>query len=162
MHTLARKSELYKAVERIRRGFSRVYQWHLLRCLRHKIDWKFREQSLPVPLPTLANLHSIHDFDDRVTAPLHGFSDAEEYYHKCSSRQYLNAIRVPTLVLQSKDDPFMTQDLLPTQNELSPQVTLEITDKGGHVGFVTGHAPWRAKYWLEERAPVFLREFLEA
>lgn len=152
--------ELNKSVDRINQGFSKVYQWHLLRSLYHKMQWKFREQAAPVTIPPLSTLHTIRDFDQCITAPLHGFASAKEYYAQSSCRQYLHSIHVPTLLVQAKDDPFMTHDLLPRPDELSPAVSLELTEKGGHVGFISGAAPWRADYWLEKRVPEFLRKYL--
>lgn len=152
--------ELHKSVNRINKGFSKLYQWHLLRSLYSKMQWKFREQTAPVTIPPLSELHTIRDFDEAVTAPLHGFTNAEEYYTKSSCRQYLRNIHVPTLVLQAKDDPFMTEDLLPRLEELSSKITLELTEKGGHVGFVGGPLPWQAEYWLEQRVPMFLKKYL--
>ena len=63
------------------------------------------------------------------------------------------------MLLQSKDDPFMSADVIPLAQELSDHVKLEVTEEGGHVGFVSGNFPWNAEYWLEKRAPEFLREF---
>ena len=65
------------------------------------------------------------------------------------------SIRVATLVIQAEDDPFMTPDVLPDPGELSDCVTLQVTPRGGHVGFVEG-APWQPGYWLERRIPEFL------
>ncbi len=108
----------------------------------------------------LRTLKNFRDYDENFTAPLHGFRDAKEYYAVTSSRQYLRHIQVPTLILHAKDDPFMTSDVIPTMEELSPSVHLEVTENGGHVGFVSGVVPWRPIYWLEERAPQFFREHL--
>jgi predicted alpha/beta-fold hydrolase len=117
-------------------------------------------QTAPISLPQLNKLKSLREFDDKITAPLHGFGSADDYYIQSSSRQYLSKIKVPTLLLQAKDDPLMTQDLLPQQHELSSEVILELTEKGGHVGFVTGNVPWRAQYWLEQRIPEYLAAYL--
>ena len=101
------------------------------------------------------------DFDETITAPLHGFTGADEYYTISSSRRYLNQISVPTLLLQAKDDPFMTSDIIPLPEELSEQVKLEVSPYGGHVGFVAGKFPWRTEYWLEQRVPAFLKNYLK-
>lgn len=154
--------ELDKSVDRINQGFSKLYQWYLLKSLHDKVQWKFHGEVAPVTIPPLSTLHTIRDFDEAITAPLHGFTNAEEYYAKSSCRQYLRDIHVPTLLVQAKDDPFMTIDLLPTARELSSAITLELTDKGGHVGFVSGALPWRAEYWLEKRVPMFLKPYLSA
>lgn len=152
--------ELHKAVKRMSQGFSRVYQWHLLTCLRQKIKNKFAMQPSPIALPNLNSLHSIEEFDDKVTAPMHGFQGVRDYYAYASSRQYLRDIHIPTLLIHAKDDPFMTEDLIPMEHELSPSVKLELTEKGGHVGFVSGATPWNVHYWLEERIPFYLRHYL--
>lgn len=155
--------ELHKAARRIQQGFSRFYQWYFIRILRMRLSKKFRDMSTPLEQSIFYNIFKIStmiDFDDKVTAPLHGFSGVDEYYNTASSRQYLSRIHVPTLVLHAKDDPFMSEDIIPDEKELSPEVRLEVTDSGGHVGFVGGVYPWSPKYWLEERAPQFFKEFL--
>lgn len=152
--------ELHKSSKRLQQGFSRLYQWYLLKCLGKRLAIKFRQYPIDLELPQWSKLTSLWDFDEKVTAPLHCFRSAEEYYTRSSSRPYLNKIQIPTLILQAADDPFMTMDLIPQPSELSQHVQLEITPKGGHVGFVSGKFPWRAEYWLEQRIPTFLRGYL--
>lgn len=151
--------ELEKAAYRLERGFSRVYARHLLKSLRSKIARKMKAK-VHSNLPPLSKLKSIREFDDKVTAPLHGFLGVADYYSRSSSRQYLRAIQIPTLILHAKDDPFMTPDVIPEQHELSADIILEVSEQGGHVGFIGGHYPWRAEYWLESRIPLFLKEYL--
>lgn len=153
--------ELHKAADRIQQGFSRIYQWYLLRCVRERLLQKFQQVAVPIDTSGLSTVQNIRDFDNQYTVPLHGFSSVDEYYTTSSSRQYLRSIRIPTLLVHSKDDPFMTEDVIPSSEELSAYVKLEITESGGHVGFVAGNVPWRPHYWLEERAPEFFREYLE-
>ena len=74
-------------------------------------------------------------FDGAYTAPIHGFNSAQDYYTKCSSKQYLNNIKTPTLIIHSKDDPFMTNAILPKDDEITEYITLEISENVGHVGF---------------------------
>tara|TARA_R110000868_G_scaffold78286_6_gene223638 strand:- start:719 stop:1687 length:969 start_codon:yes stop_codon:yes gene_type:complete len=152
--------ELKKVANRIEWGFSRFYQWYFLRCLRDRLRRKFANVPSPIDTSFLKKVVTIREFDNFFTAPLHGFRDAEDYYANASSRQYLRFIQVPTLLLHSKDDPFMTEDVIPTPEELSSFVQLETTDAGGHVGFVSGRFPWRPVYWLEERAPLFFQQYL--
>jgi predicted alpha/beta-fold hydrolase len=152
--------ELNKAVDRLQQGFSRLYTRHFLRRLCKKIRTKQRRQPLPLNISSWSHIRTLRDFDDQITAPLHGFSDAEEYYVKSSSRQFLKHINVPTLLLQAKDDPFMTEAVIPEHHELSACVKLEVTEKGGHVGFVSGRTPWQPVYWLEQRIPFFLSDYL--
>jgi predicted alpha/beta-fold hydrolase len=62
--------------------------------------------------------------------------------------------------LNAKDDPFLPEHVLPTHEEVSQYVNLEISDEGGHVGFISGSLPWRPQYWLEQRVPEFLKLYL--
>jgi predicted alpha/beta-fold hydrolase len=152
---------------RLDRGFSRVYRKNLLRELkayiidkhRHleKIGQK-RDAEKIKNLGDLSTIKSFLEYDEQVVATLHGFKNAHDLYTRSSSRQFLKMITVPTLIIQALDDPFMTKDVLPTLNELSACVQLEITTTGGHVGFVTGRNPFSPEYWLERRIPEFLRQ----
>lgn len=153
--------ELHKAARRIQHGFSKFYQWYFIKCLRERLTQKFQQETSVLHPSAMDDVFTMYDFDDKVTAPLHGFSGVNEYYTTASCRQYLKNIAVPTLILHAKDDPFMSMDVIPDASEVSSQVTLEITDAGGHVGFVGGKYPWRPEYWLEKRAPAFLQEYLK-
>jgi uncharacterized protein len=151
--------ELHKSAQRLRKGFSRVYEWHLLKSLSRKMmkkAWAMEIEQLKLP----QYFHSIEDFDDKVTAPLHGFHDAQDYYQRSSSRYYMHNIQIPTLILQAEDDPFMTPDVIPKTQELSSAVRLEVCGKGGHVGFIAGNLPGLAQYWLDYRIPLFLKDFI--
>jgi predicted alpha/beta-fold hydrolase len=154
--------ELDKAARRMERGFSRIYQWFLVGKLRAKTARKFAAMASPIDLGRLGAFRTFRAFDHNVTAPLHGFESAEDYYARSSSRQYLSAITAPTLILHAIDDPFMTPDAVPTRAELAPGVELDLQEKGGHVGFVTGHLPGRPRYWLDERIAAFLKTVLPA
>lgn len=135
----------------INRGFSRAYQAHLLRSLKANLEAKFSQIPSPLPLAPMRAARTFRRFDDVATAPLHGFRGADDYYRRSSSRQFLRYIDTPTLVLHSRDDPFMTSGVVPAEEELSSAVTLELSDTGGHVGFVGGAVPFRPHYWLEDR-----------
>ena len=93
-----------------------------------------------------------------MTAALHGFAGVDDYYTRCSSRAFIPAIQVPTLILHARNDPFMFADTPPQSDELSPSVTLELTADGGHVGFIGGRWPWRAEYYAEQRAAEWLAQ----
>ena len=153
---------LGRAADRLDLGFSRLYQSHLLRSLRRAVEQKRRRIHLPLAVHDLAQLKCFRDFDTHVTAPLHGFRDAEHYYAAASCRQFLKGITVPTLLIQALDDPFMTPDVIPEPAELPTCVTLDLQRHGGHAGFVGGKWPWRARYWLTERIPAYLVAHLSA
>ncbi len=152
---------LAQAADRVNEGFSRIYQWRLLNSMRRGIRRKRRRMELPIRITNLSRLRNFRDFDENVTAPLHGFRDAEHYYAVASSRQYLKSIEVSTLILHARDDPFITEAAIPHEEELSPHIELEVYPHGGHVGFVSGRWPWRARYWLEERVLEYLNTCLQ-
>ena len=143
--------DLDAAARQLDRGLSRLYRNHLLARLREAVRRKARQHPPPWPLERLGELKSFRAFDDAITAPLHGFRDVDDYYARASSRQYLTAIRVPTVILQAVDDPFLPASALPCADELGPAVTLELSDHGGHVGFIAGNRPFAPHYWLEQR-----------
>ncbi|MDE2088938.1 MAG: hydrolase [Gammaproteobacteria bacterium] len=148
--------ELGKAADRLEHGFSRLYQWALLRQLRRSMVRKARRVPLPIRVDGLRRLKTFRQFDEHVTAPLHGFRDARDYYTRSSSRRFLRHIEVPTLILHARDDPFLAEDAIPRISELSPAVSLDLSSRGGHVGFVTGRLPGSAGYWLETRIVDYL------
>jgi predicted alpha/beta-fold hydrolase len=143
--------DLDRAARRLERGFSRIYRNHLLAKLRQTVIMKAAQHRPPVPLEDLSRLRSFHAFDDAITAPLHGFAGVDDYYSRSSSGRYLAAIRVPTLILQARDDPFLPPEALPAGQDLGPAVTLELSEHGGHAGFVAGRNPFAPVYWLEQR-----------
>jgi predicted alpha/beta-fold hydrolase len=150
-------------------GLSKIYRENLLRELiqhvrakqRHleKLG-KLKEAGKIEQLGDLSRIKSFWQYDDRVVARLHGFKNVQDYYQRSSSRQFLNSIAIPTLLIQALDDPFMTEEVLPDLGELSSTIHLEITQGGGHVGFVAGENPFRPDYWLEQRIPEFLKQHL--
>ncbi|MEW7867390.1 hydrolase [Aeromonas diversa] len=152
--------QLESCAERVNQGFSKVYQNYLLRTMRRNLLSKIRQQQKaserwqPKQVEGIATLR---DFDEQVTAPLHGFHDANHYYQSCSGLPLLAQIPIPTLILHAADDPFMSQAVIPRAEQLSPQVRYELSRRGGHVGFLHG-TPWRPRFWLDERISQWLHE----
>lgn len=142
-------------------GFSKVYSNHLLSSLKRKtLEKKSRfAKEIELTPQQINKLNSFWSFDHQVTAPLHGFATADEYYQNASSQQFLKRIAIPTLIIHAQDDPFMNPKVIPNQQQLSPTVKLELAEAGGHVGFVGGPWPWQAEYYLEHRIPEFLAQF---
>lgn len=143
--------DLNSAALQLESGIARIYQRHLLKKLRHSISAKALRHPPPYPLERLHELRTFRQFDDAITAPLHGFRDVDDYYTQSSCKQYLGGISVQTLILHARDDPFLPSRAIPAQQELSPAITLELARHGGHVGFVAGSNPLRPQYWLETR-----------
>jgi predicted alpha/beta-fold hydrolase len=93
---------------------------------------------------------NLYEFDEVVTAPLHGFAGADDYWQRASSKPWLSGIRLPTLLLNAQNDPFLPARALPTARQVAASVQLEFPRQGGHVGFVTGSLPGRLD-WLPQR-----------
>jgi predicted alpha/beta-fold hydrolase len=142
------------------KGLSRIYQYWLVSKLKQTVRQKQRQRGIPFDLKALRKVRTFFEFDDLVTAPLHGFANAADYYARSSSRQFLANITTPTLIVHALDDPFMTPDTAPTAADISPSVTLLLSRHGGHVGFVAGARPWKPRYWAEQNVVSFLAEHL--
>lgn len=151
--------QLRLVADRINQGFSRIYQSYLLNRLRQVFSRKLAKHG-GLSAKDIESCDCFWTFDDRITAPLHGYANVHDYYRKASSRQYLAAIATPTLIIHALDDPFMTPDVIPREEELSDDITLEISRKGGHVGFIEGTIPGFPTYWLDKRVPQFLLNYL--
>lgn len=145
---------------RMDQGFSRLYQYSLLRRLKNKVAQKQKILGRAGFVTRTDDIRNFVDFDDRYTAPLHGYENARHYYQQCSSRQFLKGIDKPTLILHAADDPFMTPEVIPQVDELSPHINLELAAHGGHVGFIESNG-LKPRYWLEPRIHRFLREHLK-
>lgn len=131
-------------------GFNRIYARHFLRTLIPSALAK--EQRFPgqIDIRRALAARTLREFDDAVTAPLHGFVDADDYYARSSAGPLLGAVRTPTLLLNAANDPFLPQAALPRREHLPDAITLEVPDHGGHVGFVHGALPGRID-WLPRR-----------
>ena len=152
--------DLYKCAEALDRGFSRFYQWYLLKSMKKSVRAKFDPHTAAFDWDKTMRSRTFAEFDDAVTAPLHGFAGMSDYYDRCSSNQFLQDIAKPTLIINALDDPFMTPGVIPHRDRLSECVSLEISEKGGHVGFVSGGTPWRPEYYLPPRIAGFLESHL--
>jgi hypothetical protein len=153
--------DLEQAALRLEHGLSRIYQHYLVKKLHGSARRKSRTHQLPWPAERIHELRTFRRFDNEITAPLNGFRDVDDYYSRASSKQFLKSIQVPTLLIQASDDPFLPATALPQDDDLSPTVTLDLSRRGGHVGFVTGCNPLRPVYWLEQRVIQHLRLQLE-
>lgn len=131
-------------------GFNRVYARHFLRTLIPAAMTKERRFPGCIDIRRALAARTLRDFDDAVTAPLHGFLGADDYYARSSAGPLLGAIRTPTLLLHAANDPFLPQQALPRPDQLPDVVTLEVLHHGGHVGFVHDRLPGRID-WLPQR-----------
>ncbi|MUM76253.1 alpha/beta hydrolase [Pseudodesulfovibrio sp. F-1] len=149
--------DLSSAERIISRAALGIYLEYFMRGLRAKVRTKAAAFPEIYDAALLEGIDSLRSFDDRYTAPINGFADAEDYYARSSCIRVLDDVRVPALLVNARNDPFLTSRCLPVaQARRNPSLLLEMPRFGGHVGFVAqGHA-----YWSEVRTRRFLVELL--
>ncbi|MDZ7779544.1 MAG: hydrolase [Gemmatimonadota bacterium] len=137
-------------------AMGRAYTEYFLHSLKNKVRAKAGRLAHRVDLDAVYAAPTLRRFDDLITAPLHGFEDAEHYYAHSSSNRYLESVRVPTLLLHAVDDPFLPAAAIPREEAArTPHIELQLEPTGGHVGFLAG-SPWRPRFWGDERIAEFL------
>ena len=158
--TISVPYDLGAAAQYLERPVGRLYVGHFMRRLRPKaldVLARFSRETARIDPDRVRSARTIKQFDDCLTAPLHGFAGADDYYQRSSSLGYLPRIRVPTLCISSADDPFFPAEAIARAREIaSGDVAFTVTSWGGHVGFVAGRWPWRPVYWAEEQAVAWL------
>ena len=157
--------DLARGSRHIGQGFSRVYQRSFLQSLKRKALAKLEQFPDLADRARIDAARTLYDFDDVVTAPVHGFADAADYYRQSSAMHFLSGIRVPTLLLSAVDDPFLPADVLDEVRGVAsgnPMLRVEFIARGGHVGFIAGAVPWRPFYYAEWRVGDFLEHALQA
>lgn len=143
----------------LNRGFNRVYERLFLATLKPKAIAKARRFPGSAKVEAIARARSLREFDDAFTAPVHGFRDADEYWRRASGKPWLRAVKVPHLVLNARNDPFVPAASLPTEREVSRFVHLEQPDSGGHVGFARGAPPGDLGFLPQRLFEFFVRGF---
>lgn len=147
--------DLSASAEALAQPRARFYQWFLLRNMRRALVEKYSAALAPFDWQRAIGAQNFYEFDDTVTAPLHGFNGADDYYSYASCGQYVEGIRTPTLLLGAFDDPFMFPETFPKAENLPADVEEAFSQHGGHVGFVYGAHPLAARYWIPERAVAY-------
>jgi predicted alpha/beta-fold hydrolase len=148
----------------LQKGFARVYDRHFVNSLRRKALLKLSQHPGAFDRERAMAARTIEDFDDAVTAPLHGFAGSSDYYAQSSSIHFISRIAVPTLLLSAEDDPFLPGAVLKGVRRIAADnrsLTIEFTAHGGHVGFLSGKVPFRPIHWAEERVLSFFDTFLK-
>lgn len=146
--------DLMAAGKAIDSGTNRIYAAHFLQTLKPKAAAMAQRFPGRLDAARIAGVRTMWDFDDLVTAPLHGFDGTADYWSRASSKRWLAHVAIPTLVLNARNDPFVPGDSLPGPAEVAASVTLEQPEEGGHVGFCTGPLPGRLD-WLARRLAAF-------
>ena len=148
--------DLMAAGDALGQGFNLLYARNFLATLRAKSLAKLERHPGLYDADAVHAARTLRAFDDLVTAPLHGFRNTDDYWTRASSKPGLRNIRVPTLTLNARNDPFLPAAALPGAREVSGAVTLEQPEHGGHVGFVGGAFPGNFD-WLPLRVLEFFR-----
>jgi predicted alpha/beta-fold hydrolase len=137
------------------------YTRYFLKLLKEKVRAK---ESLLKPVLDLRKVYasqSLIEFDDHATGPLHGFKDAADYYRRSSSNQFLDAVKVPTLLFHARNDPFLPPRAIPHEAAAkNPYLFPAFARRGGHVGFLSGPIPGLPSFWTEDEGTRFLWEQL--
>jgi len=149
--------DLMAAGAALGQGLNLIYTRMFLATLRRKSLDKLERFPGLYDREGVLRARSLRQFDDVVTAPLHGYRDTDDYWTRASSKPVLAGVRVPTLVLNARNDPFLPARHLPRPQEVSPAVRLEQPDEGGHAGFASGAFPGNLD-WLPQRLLAFFGE----
>lgn len=153
--------DLHAGGDALETGFARAYAGHFLRSLRRKLEGKRDLVAGACDVERGLSARTLREFDDAVTAPLHGFGRVERYYTESSSARYLPGIRVPTLVLHAEDDPFLPAGAIPREAlAQNRSMRAAVVPRGGHVGFLEGRLPLAPRWWAERQAARFLDHML--
>jgi len=147
--------DLYGSCLQISRGFNYLYSLRFLAQLKRKVRRKSQKFPEDLNVTTLSKINNLIDFDDIYTAPLHGFDSALDYYSKCSANSFLTSIQTPTLLVNAKNDPFLSSSCYPEGNlKGHPFVEFQAPEKGGHCGFAD--QDFENGYWSEVLAWEFM------
>jgi predicted alpha/beta-fold hydrolase len=130
----------------IGRGFNKLYTRMFLATLKEKARYKAERFAYAVDPEALRCARDLYEFDNLYTAPVHGFRDTLDYWTRASAKPLLGDVRVPLLVLNARNDPFVPAASLPTVAEVSRHVELEQPEEGGHIGFASGRFPGRLDF----------------
>jgi len=147
--------DLAAGAEQLNKGLNKYYLRRFMRSLHEKV--RLKKTLLPGEIDDsdLEKVKNFRSFDDRFTAPLHGFRDAEDYWKQCSSKPFISEIKVPVLIINAADDPFLSEPCYPVQEtQFHINVFLEMPSYGGHVGFIDSNEG--GEYWSEQRTIAFL------
>lgn len=147
----------------IRKSCFGLYQKYLLDRLKKSSARKYPQigEAIKLNKQELASINDLWQFDNQLTAPLHGFEGAEDYYAQASAQPFLKHIVTPTLLIHAEDDPMLSLEAVPKAEQVSDQVTLAVSKKGGHVGFIGGKNPFKPEFWLEKAVPHYFQSLLK-
>ena len=150
--------DLASSASRLSEKSNTIYTKRFIRLLKKKVKSKMQIMPGKINYDNFKTIKSLKDFDDLYTAPIHGFVNAEDYWSKCSCKQFISNITIPTLLINASDDPFLSKECYPLkESQKSEYFFLEMPKGGGHVGFVTFNS--EGEYWHETRVTSFVKSF---
>jgi predicted alpha/beta-fold hydrolase len=154
--------DLGLCVDALERRSNLIYEWNFVRNLKARMRRKDRMWPGRFDLSRLRKLRTVREFDDRFTAPHHGFQDAVDYYYRASSLRVVDRVQVPTLILSAEDDPFVPPEQFGAPAVKANQhISVQVTRHGGHCGYYARATPKFDGYWAERRAVLFAAEHLQ-
>jgi hypothetical protein len=149
--------DLAVCVDALEEKQNAIYQWHFVRNLKRRMRRKAKASPGTWSLTPLPQIRSIRQFDDAFTAPFHGFRDAADYYHRASAMRVIDKITVPTLIITAADDPFVPPGPFRERAVVrNRNITVKITEHGGHCGFVEQARDGYDGYWAEREIVEFV------
>lgn len=149
--------DLYGSSMELSKFKNNMYSKHFLKSLLKKAKIKQQKYPSEIELDKLNKVKSLKDFDNCFTSVVHGFSDAIDYYSKCSSKQFLYNIKTPTLIINAWDDPFLSESCYPiSEAKKNTFLSLIMPKYGGHVGFFKYKSEF---YWNEEQILKFIKKY---
>jgi predicted alpha/beta-fold hydrolase len=151
--------DLVKTGEQLSSGIHRLYGSHFLRSLKRKAIQKIINHGLEIKIDQINHCKTLKDFDDTFTAPMHGFSDVYDYWHKASSKPFIPNIKVKTLLIQAQNDPFLPDYDPESITRKNSAIELKNNQTGGHVGFVGGHFPGNVQ-WIPRQVINHFKQLL--
>ncbi len=142
--------DLMASGDALGRGFNLFYAMHFLATMKRKSLIKLQRHPGIFDAAAVAQSRTLREFDNIVTAPLHGYRDTDDYWTRASSKPGLVFVQVPALLINARNDPFLPEQALPARRQVSSWIHLDFPQHGGHVGFSSPHFPGRAE-WLPQR-----------
>ena len=149
--------DLAAGAHSLSRGFNRFYTANFLRTLKRKSLAQWQRYPGLFDRERMLAARDFFDFDDTVTAPMHGFAGARDYWRRASCKPVLRMIRVPTVIIHALNDPFLPASAIARENEVSSRVRLDYQTDGGHAGFACAGLPGRLD-WLPRRILAFFEQ----
>ena len=154
--------DLVACMDLLERPANRIYQWNFMKSLRQRIRLKAKLFPHLYDARDLSDVWAVRAFDDRYTAPHHGFRDAADYYYQMSSLRVADRIRIPALVITAEDDPFIDVHAFRSPAVTgNPALRVVVTTHGGHCGFIESPRDGYDGYWAEQQVVEFATEVTE-